>query len=52
MRYCGLNSITLPTTSMKKILVPDYTLYAKLIQQTDRNKRITQNIYTFQMSLV
>jgi len=36
----------------QKILVPDYTLYAKLIQQTDRNKRVTQNTYSFQMSLV
>lgn len=35
-----------------KILVPDYTLYAKLIQQTDRNGKITQNTYAFQMSLV
>ncbi len=36
----------------QKILVPDYTLYAKLIQQRDRNKRVTQNTYFFQMSLV
>ncbi len=36
----------------QKILVPDYTLYAKLIQQRDRNKKITQNTYFFQMSLV
>lgn len=36
----------------QKTLVPDYTLYAKLIQQTDRNKRVTQNTYSFQMSLV
>jgi len=36
----------------QKIMVPDYTLYAKLIQQTDRNKKITQNTYSFQMSLV
>lgn len=35
-----------------KILVPDYTLYAKLIQQTDRNSKVTQNTYSFQMSLV
>jgi len=33
-------------------IVPDYTLYAKLIQQTDRNKKVTQNTYSFQMSLV
>ncbi len=36
----------------QKIMVPDYTLYAKLIQQRDRNKRVTQNTYFFQMSLV
>ncbi len=36
----------------QKILVPDYTLYAKLIQQRDRNKSVTQNTYFFQMSLV
>ncbi len=36
----------------QKILVPDYTLYAKLIQQTDRGKKVTQNTYSFQMSLV
>jgi uncharacterized protein (TIGR02722 family) len=35
-----------------KVLVPDYTLYAKLIQQTDRNSKLTQNTYSFQMSLV
>lgn len=35
-----------------KTLVPDYTLYAKLIQQTDRNSKLTQNTYSFQMSLV
>lgn len=35
-----------------KILVPDYTLYAKLIQQTDKNGKMTQNTYSFQMSLV
>ena len=35
-----------------KILVPDYTLYAKLIQQTDKNGKIAQNTYSFQMSLV
>ena len=36
----------------QKTLVPDYTLYAKLIQQTDRNSKLTQNTYSFQMSLV
>jgi len=36
----------------QKTLVPDYTLYAKLIQQTDRSKSVTQNTYSFQMSLV
>jgi len=35
-----------------KTLVPDYTLYAKLIQQTDKNGKVTQNTYAFQMSLV
>jgi uncharacterized protein (TIGR02722 family) len=35
-----------------KTLVPDYTLYAKLIQQTDRSSKVTQNTYSFQMSLV
>jgi uncharacterized protein (TIGR02722 family) len=35
-----------------KTLVPDYTLQAKLIQQTDRNSKLTQNTYSFQMSLV
>lgn len=36
----------------EKKLVPDYTLYAKLIQQTDRTKGVTQDTYAFQMSLV
>ena len=35
-----------------KVLVPDYTLYAKLIQQTDKGKNAIQNTYSFQMSLV
>lgn len=35
-----------------KVLVPDYTLYAKLIQQSDKNGKVTQNTYSFQMSLV
>jgi penicillin-binding protein activator len=34
------------------VLVPDYTLYAKLIQQTDKSGKLTQNTYAFQMSLV
>ena len=40
------------TGKKAKTLVPDYTLYAKLIQQTDRNSKLTQNTYSFQMSLV
>ena len=36
----------------EKLLVPDYTLYAKLIQQSDKGKNVTQNTYSFQMSLV
>lgn len=41
------------TTGKKaKLQAPHYTLYGKLIQQTDRSKGITQNTYTFQMSLV
>lgn len=36
----------------QKTIVPDYTLYAKLIQQTDRQSGVTQNTYAFQMSLV
>ncbi len=36
----------------QKTLVPDFTLYAKLIQQTDRQGGVTQNTYAFQMSLV
>lgn len=36
----------------QKTIVPDYTLYAKLIQQTDRSGKMTQNTYAFQMSLV
>jgi hypothetical protein len=40
-------------TSGKKAVMkaPNYTLYAKLIQQTDRANGKTQNTYTFQMSL-
>jgi len=40
------------TGRKQKTLVPDYTLYAKLIQQTDRQGSVTQNTYAFQMSLV
>jgi len=36
----------------QKTLVPDYTLYARLIQQTDKTKKVTQNTYSFQMSLI
>ena len=36
----------------QQVLVPDYTLYAKLIQQTDQGRKVTQNTYSFQMSLV
>ncbi len=36
----------------QKMLVPDYTLYAKLIQQSDKGTKVTQNTYSFQMSLV
>jgi len=35
-----------------KTIVPAYTLYGKLIQQTDRLNGVTQNTYSFQMSLV
>ena len=41
------------TTGKKaKVIVPAYTLYGKLIQQTDRLNGVTQNTYSFQMSLV
>jgi uncharacterized protein (TIGR02722 family) len=36
----------------QKTLVPDYTLYAKLIQQRDQGTKAVQNTYSFQMSLV
>jgi uncharacterized protein (TIGR02722 family) len=40
------------TTGKKATMkAPDFTLYAKLIQQTDRANGKTQNTYTFQMSL-
>lgn len=41
-----------PTGKRAAQAFPDYTLYAKLIQQTDRANGTTQNTYTFQMSLV
>ncbi len=41
------------TTGKKaKITAPNFTLYGKLIQQTDRQGGKTQNTYAFQMSLV
>ncbi len=41
------------TTGKKaKVIVPNFTLYGKLIQQTDRSNGVTQNTYSFQMSLV
>ena len=41
-------------TTGKKAKTPslNYTLYGKLIQQTDRLNGVTQNTYSFQMSLV
>jgi uncharacterized protein (TIGR02722 family) len=36
----------------QKLNVPDYTLLAKISQQTDRSKSVTQNTYTFSMTLV
>jgi len=42
----------LQTGTPQKVLVPDYTLFAKLIQQRDQGARVTQNTYSFQMSLV
>ncbi len=41
-------------TTGKKAIVPsvNFTLYGKLIQQTDRLNGVTQNTYSFQMSLV
>lgn len=35
-----------------KIIAPHYTLYAKLIQQRQSINGVTQNTYSFQMSLV
>ncbi len=42
----------LTTGKKQKLTTPDYTLYAKLIQQTDRSGKQTQNTYSFQMSLI
>ncbi len=36
----------------QKLNIPDYTLLAKISQQTDRSKAVTQNTYTFSMTLV
>jgi uncharacterized protein (TIGR02722 family) len=36
----------------QRLDVPDYTLLAKISQQTDRSKAVTQNTYTFSMTLV
>ncbi len=36
----------------QKLTLPDYTLLAKISQQTDRSKSVTQNTYTFSMTLV
>ncbi len=40
------------TGKKQKTLVPDFTLSAKLVQQTDRSNKVTQNTYSFQMSLI
>jgi len=40
------------TGKKAKVVAPHFTLYAKLIQQTDRINNVTQNTYSFQMSLV
>lgn len=40
------------TGKKAKVIAPHYTLYAKLIQQTDKINGVTQNTYTFQMSLI
>ena len=42
----------LTTGKKAKVVVPHYTLYAKLIQQSDRINSVTQNTYSFQMSLI
>ncbi|MFA6962102.1 MAG: penicillin-binding protein activator LpoB [Opitutaceae bacterium] len=40
------------TGKKAKVITPYFTLYAKLIQQRDAINGVTQNTYTFQMSLV
>jgi len=40
------------TGKKQKIVAPHFTLYAKLIQQSDKINGVTQNTYTFQMSLI
>ncbi len=42
----------LSTGKKQKVKAPHYTLYGKLIQQTARDGKKTQNTYTFQMSLI
>ena len=40
------------TGKKQKIIAPQFTLYAKLIQQSDKLNGVTQNTYSFQMSLI
>lgn len=40
------------TGKKAKVIAPHYTLYAKLIQQRQFINNVTQNTYSFQMSLV
>jgi uncharacterized protein (TIGR02722 family) len=42
----------LTTGKKAKMVAPHYTLYAKLIQQSERINSVTQNTYSFQMSLI
>jgi uncharacterized protein (TIGR02722 family) len=42
----------LTTGKKAKLVAPHYTLYAKLIQQSERINSVTQNTYSFQMSLI
>jgi uncharacterized protein (TIGR02722 family) len=42
----------LTTGKKAKLSTPAFTLYAKLIQQSDRINSVTQNTYSFQMSLI
>jgi uncharacterized protein (TIGR02722 family) len=42
----------LTTGKKAKPVAPHYTLYAKLIQQSERINSVTQNTYSFQMSLI